>query len=171
MPIPNEVLAFLGTPNEILLVQEEYFQTINPWMPIISTRLLRKAIHGSKVEPRADLALLLLCMKLITSKPLSSSFGSTRSNLYRSAKKLYRSIEREKRYSTHFLQSGLLISLYELGHAIYPEAQASVARNAELGVQLGIHELKGHMMNPPPSSWAEEEERSRTWWGIVILDR
>lgn len=140
-------------------------------MPVVSIRLLRKALHQTDPEPRADLALLLLCMKLITSRPPNTKVGCMRTKLYSEAKGLYRTIETTKRYSTKFLQSGLLIAPYELGHAIYPEAYGSVAKNARLGVELGINELRNPKMSPAPSSWTEEEERSRTWWGIVMLDR
>jgi len=110
-------------------------------------------------------------MKLITSRPPNTKVGCMRTKLYSEAKGLYRTIETTKRYSTKFLQSGLLIAPYELGHAIYPEAYGSVAKNARLGVELGINELRNPKMSPAPSSWTEEEERSRTWWGIVMLDR
>lgn len=55
--------------------------------------------------------------------------------------------------------------MYELGHAIYPEAPISVSRNAELGLALGINEYGSDRMNPSPTSWTESEERTRTWWG------
>lgn len=143
---------------------------INPWMPIISTRLLRQAL-SKQSELQADLALLLLCMKLITSNPLSSDTDLTQTELYTYAKEFHGAIESQFRFSTHFLQSALLISLYELGHAIYPEAQISVARISKLGVELGINEISSEETTPNGFSWAEEEERTRIWWGMVILDR
>jgi hypothetical protein len=171
VPIPRNVLQFLGDLHHISEVQEEYFRTINPFFPMISTKLLQISLHHSHTEPRADFALLLVCMKLITSKPMASGAGSTRSDLYLCAKSFYLSLELEKRYSTHFLQSGLLISLYEYHHGVYPEAQISVTRNSKLAMELGLHELESNRMNPAPMTWAEEEERNRIWWSIVILDR
>jgi len=171
VPIPQPVLQLLGSPSEIMFIQEVYFQSIHGWMPIISKRLLHKEWNNHQIEPRADLALLILCMKLVTSVPDPASSSSMRTKLYSIAKGLHRLIESSGRYSTHFLQSGLLITMYELGHAIYPEAQASVAKNARLGMELGIHDICNQKMNPAPVSWAEEEERNRTWWGVVILDR
>lgn len=170
MPIPANVLQFLGPPHEILVIQEDHFMMIHPWMPIISTRLLEKAL-SSQTESKADIALLLLCMKLITSKPLSSGSGSTRTDLYACAKEFYTLIEMQSQYSTHFLQSGLLISLYELGHGIYPEAQISVPKEAKLHVELGINKISSRKTNPTSYCWAEEEEGTRIWWGIAILDR
>jgi hypothetical protein len=171
VPIPRTVLQDLRTPRELLMLQNDYFHSIHEWMPVVSKRLFNNALNNYQTEPRADLALLLLCMKLIISLPDPTNMEGTRTELYSSAKSLHQSIQIAGRYSTRFLQSGLLITLYELGHAIYPEAQASVALNARLGVELGIHDLRTQKMNPSPATWAEEEERARTWWGIMILDR
>lgn len=140
-------------------------------MPILSTKRLRRLVSNLTSEPRADLALLLLSMKLITDHPEPNRPEWARSTVYHSAKALYHSIKASRRYSTHLLQASLLISLYELGHAIYPEAQASVVANVELGLKLGINKAGSQKMNPAPSSWTESEERTRTWWGTMILDR
>jgi hypothetical protein len=110
-------------------------------------------------------------MKLLTDIHNPVSSDGMRTPAYQTAKRLWRSIESNKHYSTRFLQAGLLISMYELGHAIYLEAHISVSRNANLGLELGIHEIVSDRMNPSPNSWTEHEERTRTWWGIVILDR
>jgi hypothetical protein len=115
--------------------------------------------------------LLLPCMKLITDHPISNTINWARNSLYYSARSLHRSIRCAKRYSTTFLHAGLLILLYELGHAIHPEAQASVVANAELGLKLGINEAASRRMEPPPSSWTESEERTRAWSGVMMLDR
>ena len=64
-----------------------------------------------------------------------------------------------------------MISLYELGHGIYPEAVISVAANARLGLMLGMNKHQSQQMSPVPASWTESEERMRTWWGVMILDR
>jgi len=170
VPIPHVVLKFLGGLGEILQFRADYERQIHGWMPVISSRLLRKALIDDTTEPRADLALLLLCMKLITTPPKSTDYNM-RTRLWSTARSLYRSIDQTKRYSTSFLQSGLLITLYEVSHSLYPEAHYSLIKNARLGVELGIHELQSPKMIPVPASWAEEEERGRTWCGIVMLDR
>lgn len=168
--IPAHVRNLLGTPHEILVIQEDFFMNINPWMPIISTRLLREALSDHS-ELDLELTLLLLSMKLIISKPQSLDLSSARSNLYVATKELCAAIELQKQYSTRFIQSCFLISLYEMGHAIWPEAQLSLEKTAKLGIALGIHDINSEKVYPKSYTWVEEEERSRTWWGIVILDR
>jgi hypothetical protein len=170
VPVPHAVLQILTLPV-IELSQTAYFQTIHPGLPIVSKRLLHEAISNTATEPRADLALLLLCIKLITDVPIPNSRDGMRTSAYFAAKRLWRSIENAKLYSTRFLQAGILICMYELGHAIYPEAYISVAKNARLGVSLGIDDFSCDRMNPSPASWTEHEERIRAWWGLMILDR
>jgi len=166
-----DTIRLLGDIDRLRVIKNEYFEEIHPWMPVISKSLLSQTLSKSRTEPRADLVLLLLCMKLIVAKPTSSQMGGMRSPLYSACKTLNRNIAALGRYSTNFLQAGLLITLYELGHAIYPEAEGSVTRNAELGLKLGLNNASNRTMNLPPGSWAEDEERGRTWWGIVMLDR
>ena len=167
--IPKAVLQLLS--GQIQSIQDNYFGSVHRWMPIISMKSLRRLLSNLNSEPRADIALLLLSMKLVVDHPEPNKPDWARSCLYQHAKSLFRSIKTSRRYSTHLLQAGLLISLYELGHAIYPEAQGSVLGNVELGLKLGINEAGSKKMNPAPSSWTESEERTRTWWGTMILDR
>jgi hypothetical protein len=65
------------------------------------------------------------------------------------------------------VQSAILISLYEIGHAIFPSAFISVATCARNAIAVGINETLPIRGN----SWAEQEERNRAWWAILILDR
>jgi hypothetical protein len=168
-PIPTAVLQLLS--GQIQTIQDNYFRAVHRWMPILSMKSLRRLLSNLNSEPRADLALLLLAMKLVDDHPEPDKPYWARSFLYQHAKSLFCSIKTSRRYSTHLLQAGLLISVYELGHAIYPEAQGSVLGNIELGLKLGINEAGSQKMNPAPSSWTESEERTRTWWGTMILDR
>jgi Fungal specific transcription factor domain/Fungal Zn(2)-Cys(6) binuclear cluster domain len=170
LPVPHGLFQILS-PSIIHNTQTVYFRSFHPGLPIVSKRLLLADLSNAATEPRADLTLLLLCMKLLTDLPDPASTDGMRTPAYLAAKRLLRSIESAERYSTRFLQAGLLIAMYELGHAIYPEALASVSRNAKLGLALGIHDFKSDRMNPSPMSWTESEERTRTWWGIMIVDR
>jgi hypothetical protein len=61
--------------------------------------------------------------------------------------------------------------MHECGHAIYPEAHISVDKNAKLVLSLGINDFGSDRMDPSPSSWTKHEERTRAWWGVIILDR
>jgi hypothetical protein len=69
------------------------------------------------------------------------------------------------------IQAGLLISVYELGHAIMPAAYISIGSCAREGIALGIHERNAPQMLRQPVNWPAWEERQRVWWLIIILDR
>jgi hypothetical protein len=92
--------------------------------------------------------------------------------------------------SIRVLQAALLLSLYEVGHAIYPAAFLTVGKCARLGQALGIHDRRNVTQMFPTSSdsapplkfqdgwllipsvsWSAMEEIRRTWWGVIILDR
>jgi hypothetical protein len=68
--------------------------------------------------------------------------------------------------STHILQSGILIALYEFGHGIYPAAYLSIGACARWGMMYEFDEMEGR-----GQGWMDTEERKRAWWAVLILDR
>ena len=70
------------------------------------------------------------------------------------------------------LQAGILIAVYEIGHAIYPEAYLSIGHCGRLGQAIGLHDTTGvPQLALEPESEDEIEERRRVWWAVYILDR
>jgi len=86
-------------------------------------------------------------------------------------KSFYTYVEAQNGLSIQTIQALLLISLYELGHGIYPAVYLSIGHAARLGHAMGIHERGVPQMLPRCTTWTEQEERRRVWWGVVILDR
>lgn len=68
------------------------------------------------------------------------------------------------------LQAGVLLALYEIGHAIYPAAYLSVGACARHGTALDLDKSisRSESLHLP---WRDIEERRRVWWSILILDR
>ncbi|KAH8817225.1 hypothetical protein F5884DRAFT_830319 [Xylogone sp. PMI_703] len=89
----------------------------------------------------ADLTLLIVAMRLIMWSPPSSAGNA-----------------------------GVLITLYEFGHAIYPSAYFTVGECARYGAALGI-DRAATLSADKSLSWVEVEERRRVWWAVLILDR
>ena len=170
-PVPYEVLKHLGTFTDIQSVVGQYFRTIHVWMPILSKKELNRHLILSQTEPRADLALLCLCMKLITDTPATSGSCDMRTSLYATAKRAWTSIVAAGEFSTNVLQAGALLAMYEFGHAIYPAAYQSAATCARLGIALGGANGCNGSALPAAHSWAEREERYRVWWICLLLDR
>lgn len=98
--------------------------------------------------------------------------GNPRTDLYASAKAFYELVESSRITSIRLLQAGILIAVYETGHAIYPAAYLTIGRCARVGHAIGLHDTA---MIPQlalePRNWDEMEERRRVWWAVYILDR
>lgn len=168
-PVPTYVLQFVGDMTEVTTNASTYFETVHVWMPIIS----KKRFYDQHLQPlfhyRPDFTLLLLSMKLITSI-LPDGLASPRTPAYNAAKHLYLEMEASGMMSVQVLQAGLLLSLYELGHAIYPSAYLSIGACARYAYALGINkDAKTQAIKV--LTLVELEENKRVWWGIIILDR
>lgn len=149
----------------------QYFQTIHKWIPIISqVRLTSLADLELGNRPRADFALLLLAMKLIQNVPGSSS-NAVKDLLYICAKEFAASLEIAGVYTLLKLQANLLISVYEMGHGIFPAAYVSVGCCVTQAMVLGIHNREAPQILEQPRTWIDWEERQRVWWLVVILER
>lgn len=169
IPIPAHVTAIIGNVTNIRIFASHFFDTIQSWMPIISKKRFYDHYLHPLSQPRADLALLFLCMKLIISIPPKHT-KNPQTPTYLAAKQFYLEVETAGIFSIQVLQAGVLISLYELGHAIYPSAFFSIGACARYAYALGIDGNATSQVSKP-FTWVEQEERRRVWWAIVILDR
>lgn len=156
-------------------------------MPIISKKRLTRNMLNPMWEAGPDLALLFLCMKLMAPRPQDDS-ENIYNPIYAAAKRFISTLEANGIVSLMMLQAYILVALYELGHSIYPAAWMTVGACARYGQVLGIHDSERAPQLLPlvvsnsqrsfqcptdrmQSSWTELEERRRSWWGVVILDR
>jgi hypothetical protein len=160
---PN-VGDILGDIDDKKAIANEYFSTIHGWMPIVS----RTRLYGSLVDPSQhtdpDVILVLLGMKLITSRPIDRNLHS---KLYTLMKESLLNMEMMGYISVYTIQSAILTGLYEMGHAIYPAALTTISACARYAMALGITQafpIHG-------SRWIEQEERNRIWWAVLMLDR
>jgi Fungal specific transcription factor domain len=168
--IPDEVLALLRD-GDITGIVELYFSTIHKWLPVVSRKRLILTLESPAAEQGAELALLLLCMRLITQIPPHDS-RSAQNTLYLTAKAFFTVVESSASMTVQLIQSALLLGAYEVGHGIYPAAFLSVGHCARLIYAVGLHNRKGApQMIKRPGSWAEQEEFRRVWWGTLLLDR
>jgi len=107
-------------------------------------------------EAGPDLALLFLCMKLITSSP-QDGIESSQNLIYMSAKRFIALMEATGTVSLIVLQAALLIFWFEYGQAIYPAAWMSAGWCVRYGNLLGIngHSAATQLLGRPVrSSWA-----------------
>lgn len=166
-PIPRYIRELIGDDAEIRLMASTFFETIHNYFPIISKQRFYSTLMNPLSQPRADVALLVLCMRLttLTQKDVSPASAPE----YVAAKRFYATVEGVGTCSTQVLQSGILIAFYEFGHAIYPAAHLSVGVCARYGVSYGMN-IDGYSADGA-LNWIEAEEKKRVWWAVLILDR
>lgn len=153
-----EVLAYLGNVNEI---KREYFNSVHTWMPIISKMRLDRLTHSDLERIRPDVVLLLLCMKLVSDGIAEDE--NKPSDLYFKATQFCAALERDGLLTLRSLQASILLTVYEIGHAIYPTAALNLGRCVRQGVALGLHNKDAPQLAGNVRSWVDWEERQRGW--------
>lgn len=166
LSIPRGVADMVGSISDIQATARAYFDSVHTWMPILSKRQFSENLVNRLSHRRAELFLLTLSMKLCSMVGVTTP----QTTLYRTVKELYFSIESSGILSIQVLQSGILIALYEMGHALYPAAFLSVANCARYSIALGVDKVIDDTY-AGQLSWHEKEENRRVWWAIAILDR
>ncbi|KAI6807940.1 hypothetical protein KC332_g13203 [Hortaea werneckii] len=167
--VPYGALAALGSSAELRLMIENFFSSVHTYFPIVSKIRLYQHLANPLHEPGAEVALLFMAMKLVSTELPEGSPPQTQ--VYQDVKSFYTYMEAQNGFSIQMLQGLLLISLYEYGHGIYPAAYLSIGNAARLGHAMGLHARDVPQMLPRCTTWTEQEERRRVWWGVLILDR
>lgn len=171
LKVPNDVAATLGSVVDLQDIVERYFENVHLWLPFVSKKRMQLTLSNPKLNLTADLALLLLCMKLIT----QSSHGNpqaAQTPLYSLAKRQITFVESGALLSLQLLQATILTAAYEIGHAIYPAAYLTTGHCARLGHLLGLNDRHAvPQMLRRSGAWAEIEETRRCWWACMLLDR
>ena len=168
-PVAEHILHLLGDVDDVRTTASKFFAHIHSWMPFISKKRFYDLYLPSPFQSRSDVVLLLLSLKLITTLPPTNP-RNPRTPLYYAVKHFHLQVEGSSVFSLPVLQAGVLLALYELGHAIYPAAFLSVGACARYGHALGIN-CSGSLQTRRVLTLVEVEERTKTWWAIVILDR
>lgn len=146
-------------------------------------------------EAGPELAFLFLGMKLV-STPVNNGVEPAGNPLYTAAKRFWASLEQAGSVSLQFVQGMVLVTVYEMGHGIYPAAWISVGVLGRWVEVLGLPGFRrggvalGSVVRLfsccdddsetdeddadstfKKTTWTESEERRRLWWAIYILDR
>lgn len=171
LQISQDIYQILGTVDNLRKIAGRFFTQIHPWFPILSRKRSEIMLADSDFIPKPEVAGLLVAMHLITNV-VSNCEGTVRSNLYWTVKNYLSTLEANNAMTAQLLQANVLLTLYELGHAIYPAAYLSLGKCTAMGKALGLDNFKhAPQMLRRLGSWAEMEEIRRLWWGILVLDR
>ena len=171
IPVPEDVAATLGSIVDIRDIVERYFENVHLWLPIVSKKRMQLTLSNPQLDLTADLALLLLCMKLITQSSHGSSQGA-QTPLYSMAKRQIAMVESGALISLQLFQATTLTAAYEMGHAIYPAAYLTTGQCARIGHLMGVHDRQAiPQILRRSGAWTENEEMKRSWWACMLLDR
>lgn len=174
---PTIVLDILGeTLDDVKPMIRFYFDQVHPWISFVSRQRLESDLTQRSRSLRylpADLALLLLAMKLATADRMGCAIYLI-AEWHAVLKSHLATAEAMGDLSNRLLQATMLLTVYEIGQAHYPAAYLSAGHCARLGYALGIN----NRQNAPQvtrsafgDDWLEEEEIKRMWWTVMLLDR
>ena len=111
--------------------------------------------------------LLIAAIKLVAIPPSDSD---PRSSVYTSIKADLSRAVVYGLFELRVFQALLLLALYELGHAIHPAAYMTVGSCIRYGNALGLNMTVEYNANETLND-IESEERRRSWWAALLLDR
>ena len=173
VPIATAILDAFGDEyeSEIPTVLDQYFSTVHRWLPIISRIRLQQRLPTLATDLKCCTGLLLLCIKLVISKTSAQEDGHA-NDLYYLARSSLMDLGLVTLPSLELLQAAILVAVFEMGHAMYPAAFLTVGHVVSLANTMGLDGcLTSPTMLGPPQNGAELEERKRTQWAVLLLDR
>ncbi|KAI2631066.1 hypothetical protein GGR54DRAFT_635669 [Hypoxylon sp. NC1633] len=157
-------------------ITARYFQGVHHFMPVISRTRFHDNLITLGATPSADFSILLLCICLVThdiSTEDARRGMPDQHSIHVSARSLFAQLQAVLKPSVHFIQAGLLLSVYEYAHGEADTAFNSVASCARMAYAARIHSREHAKLehDPETNTELEAEEAANTWWGLVILER
>jgi hypothetical protein len=169
--LEEQISKIIGDGLELRSAAVAYFQTIHTWLPIISENVYFSRLSQARVDSApADFSLLTLSMFLACQAPVDGEISPRTRSVYVQIKSLYSMVEAIGTISLDMLQCRLLLTTFEVGHAMYPAAYVSAGANIRAAVAFGANK---ELCKPTGliSFPDRAEETRKTWQGIVMVDR
>ncbi|KAB8270426.1 hypothetical protein BDV30DRAFT_228937 [Aspergillus minisclerotigenes] len=169
--IRTQVFTIIGDESRIRAVAAVYFRTIHPGFPILAEGPFYERLTYILTYTSPDLSLLTLCMVLLGAKPVDDEIPPRMRSLYILLKGFIATLEAIEISSLELLQCRLLLTIFEVGHGMYPAAYISMGANVRAAVALGANEVSKAQLEETFKSPGRADEARRIWRGIVITDR
>lgn len=150
-----------------------YFRTVHTWFPIVSEASYRARLSSLRVQiatAPSEFSLLILCVALLCREPIDGELPPSTLSLYASLKSFVALLEAMGVNTFEIVQSRALLTIFEIGHALFPAACISAAANTCAAAMLGITatDEKLYRLFQDPQ---RVEEARQTWRGVVITER
>ena len=169
--VPDDIYKLLGNIDGLRRIASMFFSNVHTWLPILCRKRFELMLSNHALVPSADVALLFSVMFLLTHEA-SNCQSNTKTDVYWTVKNFASVLEAHGVMTPQVLQAKVFITLYELGHAIYPSAYMSLGSCVTMGKALGIDNRRDTpQLLRRFGAWAELEEIRRLWWSILLLDR
>ncbi|KAE8154377.1 hypothetical protein BDV25DRAFT_136074 [Aspergillus avenaceus] len=168
--IKAQVITAIGGERSVRQAAAVYFQTIQSWLPIIDERLYYDRLPSS-LKDTPEFCLLTLCMFLLGTVPVDHELSLRMRSLYTLAKTFVALIDATGENTLDLLQARLLLTIFEVGHGMYPAAYMSMGANVRAAVALGANGTCDRQLCAMFNSAERADEARCTWRGIVIADR
>ncbi|KAL5333707.1 hypothetical protein BJX70DRAFT_380225 [Aspergillus crustosus] len=169
-PLSSLVCSTTGDIHAVSESVAAYFSTVHAWFPILNRDAYTRTLSGLHKDLSPDFNLLTLCIYLIGLTPEKDGMSSHMNALYIHLSGAVASLTAAGVTSLDLLHSRLLLSLFELGHGLYPAADISMGANIRAATAIGCHHPSDQLQTRLGSPEAAGDAR-RIWQGIVILDR
>jgi hypothetical protein len=163
-----DLLSYVGSVIADKAFVSAYFTYIHPWIPFLSKKLFMERVLNPLVPAKPENTLLIAAMKLVANSP---DGGDARTPQYFAIKNALFRAESFGVLEFKIFQATILVAMYELGHAIYPAAHSTMGNCARYGSALGVNNTVETTHLEEGQSPIEGEERRRSWWAVVVLDR
>ncbi|KAH6873945.1 hypothetical protein B0T10DRAFT_234210 [Thelonectria olida] len=163
-----DLLSFVGNVFADKEFIATYFTFTHPWIPFLSKKLFMERTLNPLLPAKPENTLLVAAMKLVANSPCG---GDARTPQYFSIKDALFRAERFGVLEFKVFQATILVAIYELGHAIYPAAHSTIGNCVRYGSALGVNNTVETTHLEEGQSSTEGEERRRSWWAVVVLDR
>ncbi|KAH7268302.1 hypothetical protein B0J15DRAFT_533763 [Fusarium solani] len=164
-----DLLSFVGNVAEDKAFVSSYFTYIHPWIPFMSKKLFMERVLNPLSPAKPEKTLLVAAVRLLASPP---SGQEAQTAAYLSIKAALLRADRSGVLNFKIFQVMILVAIYEIGHAIYPAAYLTTGICSRYGSALGLSKtVESFDAFEENQSLMEAEEKRRSWWAAVILDR
>lgn len=151
-------------------VTQAYFRDVNSLFTIIPEGLFERQLDEMWMNPSAETAVLVLCMRLIIRPPNANPLSGMADRHYLSTKTMLSIVQSKVPMSIPLLQAELLIALYEYKHAMPQQAYMSVGNCFQMSRAFGWHNKSFWTLGPQSPGPRELKLCSILWWAIVYVD-
>lgn len=167
-----QVSSIVGDGPQLQAAAAAYFRTVHTWFPVVSETAYHIRLSELRVQTApSDFSLLTLCMALVCKEPVGGEIPLPMRSLYTQLKSFVAILEAMGPNSLEMLQCRLLLTIFEIGHAMYPSAYISAGANVRAAVALGASAASTEDLCKVFRDPQKAEEARQIWRGIVITDR